>query len=92
MSCLTSAEKTRLQDRLTRKETQLEALYDAIDKNVLYVESAMLDTGEAQQRMKYRSAEDMYDAATRLERQIDRLYNLLEGTGLVIGRMRRKND
>jgi len=91
MSCLTPARKTELQTRLARKQAQLTALETAIDAGVLYVESASLDTGEGSQRMKYRSAEEMYKAQEILEAQIDRLNNLLNGTGLAIGKLRRKN-
>jgi hypothetical protein len=92
MSCLTSERKAELQTRLEKKQAQLDALNDAIDKGVLYIESAALDTGEGSQRMKYRSAEDLYKAAEFLEQQIDRLNHLINGTGLVTGKLRRKND
>jgi hypothetical protein len=93
MSCLTETRRAQLQAQLDKLNIALDAIDEAIANNslVIHVESASLDTGEGKQAMKYRSMDDLINTREKIQSQVDRLINLLNGTGLVNFNLRRKN-
>jgi hypothetical protein len=91
MSCLSTARKTRIQERITRWEAYLDRLDTAQQNNVLHVEGYTFDSGEGKQTMKFRSPQHLSEEIERVEQIIDRLYNQLYGTGLMNMNVRRKN-
>jgi hypothetical protein len=91
MSCLTTERRAEYQAQLDKLETQLTAIETAIDSGVLHVESASLDTNEGKQTTKYRSAKELYEAHEFILARIDRLRNILRGTGVVNLNLRRKS-
>ena len=92
MTCLSTERQEQYQAELDSLETQLTALNTAIASGVLHIKSISLDTGEGKQTSTYRSADEMYKAAEYLQSRIDRLINILNGTGLVNLNLRRKNS
>ena len=74
----------RLVERVGRKETQLESLYDAYDKLVAReISSFELNTGEADQRVVFKKSEDVQKAIDKLEKDIDHIYRTLQGQNLM---------
>ena len=85
---ITSARKTRLQNRITAKETYLASLY-SMQENFDDVESYAFDSGEGRQQTKFRSLADVTREIQKLESQIDRLYRELQGLSIVNINIRR---
>lgn len=76
--------KTRLQARLARKEAQLELLYDAVDKMVAReISSFELNTGEADQKIVFKSPEAIRKFTTSLENEIDHIYRTLQSQNFI---------
>jgi len=91
MTCLSTDRNTQLQERLTKKLAQLDALYLAYEEalTVSRVESYTLDTGEARQTSKYRNPSELQKQIEYLENDIDALQRKLAGGGVVSIRFRR---
>ena len=85
---ITQARKTRLQDRITKKETYLASLY-SLQENFDSVESYRFDSGEGSQQTKFRSLSEVTREIQKLETQIDRLYRELQGHNIVNVNLRR---
>lgn len=93
MSCLTTARRTQLQSRLTRKLAQLTKAYDSYDSLLdESIESYKFDSGEGSQQVKRRALENLDKAIDKLETNIDWLQQKLDGTGIAYANMRRKSD
>jgi hypothetical protein len=91
MSCLSTARKTRIQNRIDKLEDHLDRLYTAQENGDLHIESYSFDSGEGKQTLRYKSQKELNDAIDRAEAALDRNYNLLNGTGLMNMNQRRKN-
>lgn len=92
MSCLSTERRAQYQAQLTALTAYLDALDTAITNGVLHIEAASLDTGEGKQTMKYRSMGSMIKDRELIQSQVDRLINILNGTGLVNANLRRKGS
>jgi hypothetical protein len=90
MSCLSETRRARLQTKLTKYEAWLDAIDNAQENGVFHIELYNIDTGEGRQQIKYRSMSQMLDEREKIQAVVDRLYNILEGTGLVNMNLRRK--
>lgn len=90
MTCLSVDRQAQYQAELEQKQTQMTALNTAIASGVLHIEMISFDSGEGKQVTKYRSAKALIEAQELLQSQIDRLINILGGTGLVNLNLRRK--
>ncbi len=85
---ITQARKTRLQNRITKKEAYLTSLY-TLQENFDEVESYRFDSGEGSQQTKFRSLSEVDQAIRRTESQIDRLYRVLLGHSIINVNLRR---
>lgn len=74
--------KTRLEARITQRESVLAALY-AEETNFDPIKSFELDTGEASQRVTRRSLRELREEITFLEAELEALYRRLNGLGIV---------
>lgn len=78
-------------DRITALETRrdnLESQIIAIENGD--VESYKFESGEGSQQTKYRPLSELDKSLTRLNAQLDRLYRISDGKGLVVMNLRRK--
>ena len=83
--------KATLEDRLTDKQAQLELIVTAISElTPQNIEEYRLNTGEMAQWARRRKLQELFDAQTRLEAEIDALYRRLNGGGITSINMRRK--
>jgi hypothetical protein len=89
MGCLTTTQISEKQAELAILESSLDAINTAITSGTLYVESYTLDTGEARQTMKYKSLSELLKARELIQSQVNRLRNILRGTGLMNLNLRR---
>lgn len=93
MGCLTSAQRTKIQAEITKKEAQLDLLNDSYLSAIQNseVEEYSFSSGEGQQRTKRRRLKELRDEIEWLESAISLLYRKLYGKSLVNLNLRRKN-
>jgi len=89
MACLTIERRTELEERLTKKETQLTKLYEAFD-NFDGVKEYRFQSAETMQQTKFSTIKEIQDMITIIEAQIDRINRQLGNTGLKNIVLRRK--
>lgn len=83
--------KKTLQNRLAKKEAQLEKAYIAYDKLIENNnESYRFDSGEGSQSTKKRSLSDLSAEISRLESEIDGICRKLKGYGLTTIKLNRR--
>ena len=85
---ITAARKTRIENRITAKETYLTSLY-ALQENPDDVASYKFDSGEGSQQTAFRSLSEVGMAIRRTESTIDRLYRELLGHSIINVTLRR---
>lgn len=92
MSTLSSTERTRIQQQITLKESQLAAANTSYLSALQNAEaqSYKFDSGEGQQSVTRRRPSDIAHEINRLESEISRLYRRLDGTGLCNMNLRRR--
>lgn len=91
MGCVSSTYRTKLTERLAKKEEQLEAVQTAIDDLIPNnIEEYSLNTGDMMQRVRRRKLDELKKLAEALEAQIDSLTRRLACGGLVNFNLRRK--
>lgn len=91
MSTLTAETITRLQERLARLVSQIEAANDALDSLVSQeIESFTLNTGEGSQSSKRWEAAKLDNLIARLEKRAEHIRQRLSGLGVVNLNQRRK--
>lgn len=91
MACLNSTTRTRLQARLTKRETSLaivEVTYD--EALAVNLEMYRFDSTEGEQTSKRRKLQDLKDQIDSLQADIDNIRRRLSGTGIVNMSMRRR--
>lgn len=89
MGCLTTTQISKKQAELVILEANLDAINTAITNGTLHIESYTLDTGEARQTVKYKSLVELLKARELTQSQVNRLRNILRGTGLMNLNLRR---
>lgn len=85
---ITSARKTRLENRITKWEAylaKLETMYADIDD----VSSYTFNSGEATQSTRFRDIGELTREMQRVEAIIERLYRILQGVGVANMNLRR---
>ena len=85
---ITTARKTRIQNRITSLETYRDSLYE-LQTNFDSVDSYRFDSGEGSQQTKFRSLTEVNMAIRRTQSSIERLYRILAGHGIVNVNLRR---
>ncbi len=90
MRTITNQNLTYIKTRIARIDTLLDPLYTAYENGTTEIESYMLDTGDGEQKTKYRSLDEILDQIQRLESIRDRLTRRLNGTGIVNMNLRRR--
>ena len=87
--------RDRIKKRIEILEIQLEHLEDALTNNVSagggHVKEYSFNSGEGTQRTVYRRIDEVMDARDRVESQLERLYRIIGGRGIVSINVRRKN-
>lgn len=89
MGCLTTTQISKKQAELAILEANLDAINAAITNGILHIESYTLDTGEARQTVKYKSLSELLKSRDLIQSQVNRLRNILRGTGLMNLNLRR---
>lgn len=90
MAYLVTSLITQINERITKKQTQLAAADLALDAAITEIESYKFDSGEGNQTTKYRKIEELQNLINSLEKQIESLQRRLSGTGIVNINLRRK--
>ncbi len=90
MAFYTANRKTALEERLAKKQSQLEKLYEVYDDASDKTKEYRFDSGEGSQRAEYRDLKDISAEIVRLEKEIDALIRKLSGIGVVNMNLRRK--
>lgn len=90
MSCLTSANRTKLTARKAIYETKLTAAYAALDGVTTDIESYRLDSGEGSQQAKRRKSDEITKLIRHLEAVLDSIDRRLCGTGVTTLVLRRR--
>jgi len=85
---ITQARKTRLENRITKKEAYLTSLY-TLQENFDEVLNYKFDSGEGSQSTVFRSVSEVSRTIRQLESQIDRLNRELLGHTIVNVNLRR---
>lgn len=86
------------QERILARINQIEAQLDAINLALTerlsegkgYVASYALDTGHGKQQVSYTRVSDMTELQSTLNAELERLYRILNNTGVKTITMRRK--
>lgn len=92
MGYIHPTELARIQAQIATKEAQLTAANDALTAALEAgdVQSYKFDSGEGSQSASRRGLKELTDMVTRLEQELNRLYNRVNGTGLVTMNLRRR--
>ena len=85
---ITQARKTRLENRITKKELYLTSLY-TLQENFDDVLNYKFDSGEGSQSTVFRSVSEVSRTIRQIESQIDRLNRELLGHSIVNVNLRR---
>lgn len=91
MAYLVTSLITQINERITKKQTQLAAADLALDAAITEIESYKFDSGEGNHSTKYRKIEELQKLINQLEKQIESLQRRLAGTGIVNINLRRKH-